>query len=117
MVKKTLSVIGAILLLGSAFGVATALDKKYDQQNQVKVLELRLEYKILQDRRENIQEQIWSICDRWSQKFEESTGEFPETQEELEQFMPEEIRDMYRALKIKLKELDEELLKLSKVKE
>ena len=61
MMNKIISIIGAIIALGSVY---VAIDSRYAHSEEMKKLDMRLEQKIIEDRSERLQDRIWNYEDR-----------------------------------------------------
>ena len=67
--KELITSITAILILfGMIFGVYKYIDTRYALAEEVKKVEKRLDYKILSDQYNAIQQRIWTIQDRFQKK-------------------------------------------------
>jgi len=78
--KETIGLITAIIvLIGLVFGVYFWLEKRYALAEEMKKIEQRLDYKILADQLQAIQERIWQIMDRFKNR-------------EMDQTVQEELR-------------------------
>jgi len=76
---------------------------------KVEMVSERLEQKIIQDRMDKLQERMWSMEDRWGEKFMVEKNRIHDTLDELLHFMTPEARDHYRRLWKEYEELEAEL--------
>lgn len=79
---------------GFIWGSQSYLEKRYALAEDVEKLSNRLDQKILEDRRDNIQQRIWKLEDKYSNE------------------IPDDIKDQYRQFQKELEELDKKLDKL-----
>jgi len=86
----TISIIAITTLIGLLFSLENYVAKAKDLEQ----LEIRLDQKIIQDKIDFFQTQIWKFEDRYGYNVEQ---------------MKIEIRDTYRRLKKRLKEAEKEL--------
>jgi predicted mannosyl-3-phosphoglycerate phosphatase (HAD superfamily) len=67
---------GILILFGIMFGTYQYFENRYALAEEVKKIEKRIDYKILSDQLQMIQERIWKIEDRFQKKkMEETTKE------------------------------------------
>ncbi len=67
---------GLLVLFGIMFGTYQYFENRYALAEEVKKIEKRIDYKILSDQLQMIQERIWKIEDRFRKKqMEETTKE------------------------------------------
>lgn len=100
--QKYLTVFMLIVAVG---GVLLGWESRYAKADQVRMIEQRLDQKILQDRMESIQERMWKMEDKWAERFSIETGRIHDTLEELLHYMTPEARDQYRFLQYEYQEL------------
>ncbi len=62
------TIIAILTILGFAFGAFFWVDGPYANSEDVKKLEKRLDYTILSDQAQSIQQRIWTIKDRFEGK-------------------------------------------------
>lgn len=68
MNKTVQSILAIITLVSTAFGVYFYVDNKYALANDLEKVKQRLEYKIVSDHVQSIQDRIWKIEDRFQKK-------------------------------------------------
>ena len=107
--KKTGSIIGAILTIASLIGVAFAVDSHFAKAEELSYVSDRLEHKIISDRITDIDERLWKIESRWQDQFQKENNRFPNGIDELLQYMNEDAREYYKKLKKERDELDLQL--------
>lgn len=59
---------GILILFGIMFGAYQFFEKRYALAEEVKKIEKRIDYKIISDQMQTIQERIWKIEDRFQKK-------------------------------------------------
>ncbi len=74
------AIIAILTILGFAFGAFFYIDGHYANCEDVKKIEKRLDYKILSDQLQSIQQRIWTIKERFEGRKMDKT-----TTEELQQ--------------------------------
>lgn len=94
--KKVITYLSALVLLGSVIGAWVFADDRWAKAQQLFALECRLDQKIDQDKANWIQQRIWTLEDRYSQ------GN-----------MPVSVKEEYRQLKKQLNKLLNKLRKRS----
>jgi hypothetical protein len=99
MFNKIGMIAGLLVTLFTLGGFAISADKHYAKTASVDTLEFRLENKIINDRMNTLQDQMWKIEDRWSAEFKEEFERHADDLDELIQYMPPRDRDQYRKLK------------------
>lgn len=92
------TIIAILTILGFAFATYFYVDNKYAPAEDLKKVEKRLDYKIVSDQAQSVQERIWKIEDRHPDKSKMDTT----TKEEM------------RTLELKQKELNEKMKTLEK---
>ena len=97
--KKIRNILGIIIAVGAVIGILFSLDAYVAKAKDVQQLEIRLDQKILQDRSDFLQEQIWKFEDRYGYNLGE---------------MKEDMRDRYRRLKKSLEDAKNKLRILTK---
>lgn len=80
--------------LATLFGGASFVDTRYAHQDNVVLIEMRLEQKILTDRANQLQQRIWKIEDRYGIDLFEAPGP---------------IKEEYRQLKDEMADVDQEI--------
>ena len=68
LTKLVASIIGLLTLFGFLFGAYQFFDNRYALSEEVKKVEKRLDYKILSDQYNAIQQREWTIQDRYQGK-------------------------------------------------
>ena len=106
--KQAGAIIGAVLMIASVVGVSYALKDTVATKAEVSAVSERLDNKILDDRIAALQERIWNMEDRWSERFFKRHDRYPATTEELVAFMSEEARGTYRDMVEELEALEEQ---------
>jgi hypothetical protein len=88
-------IIAILTILGFAFGAYFYIDGKYASCEDVKKIEKRLDYKIISDQLQAIQDRIWKILDRFQGKKMDMT-----TEEELRtlEVKKEQLREKTKIL-------------------
>ncbi len=67
--KQAIGVLGTLAtIIGITWGAYSFLDLKYAHAEEVKMIEKRLDIKILEDNITHLQNRIWSIEDRYQNK-------------------------------------------------
>ena len=92
--KKLAALIGITIGICTLIGIILTTDSYFAKASEVKMLEYRVDQKIIQDYTRDLQERIWKIEDRFGTDC--ST-------------MPEGVRTTYRELKAE-KELQDKIL-------
>ena len=92
--KKIITYLSALVLLGSVIGAWVFADDRWAKVQQVIELECRLDQKIDQDKANWIQQRIWVLEDRYRQSS-----------------MPVSVKEEYRQLKKQLNDLLNKLRK------
>ncbi len=89
------TIIAVLTILSFAFAAFFWIDNYYANSEDVKKLEKRLDYKIISDQVQSIQQRIWIITDRFEGKKMDQT-----TKEEFQQLEKNkgELGDKLRAL-------------------
>lgn len=95
--KIIILIISAITLSGMIWGSWRHFDSTYARASEVRQLEERLDYKIIQDQVNGLQDRIWKLDDRFQGKK-----------------MPTEILEEYRRLKKDKEYLEKKLDGVSK---
>jgi predicted phage-related endonuclease len=90
LIEKIISI---VVLLSFAFGTYFFIDNRYASADSVKQVEQRLDYKINSDQRDQIQNQMWKLEDRYKDVDK----------------MPKDVKDNYRDLQNRKQKLDESL--------
>lgn len=96
--KKIALIIGVVISLSTVTGIIFKLDGRWAKADTVKMLSMRLDIKIIEDYRKAVQARIWQLDDR-----------HPDPN-----LMPISIKEEYRDLKQKLKDLDKQIENLLK---
>jgi hypothetical protein len=94
------TITGVLILFGILFGSYQYFEKRYALAEEVKKIEKRIDYKILSDQLQMIQERIWKIQDRAQQK----------------KTVDETTKEELRSLEIKKQETQKKLDSLEKEK-
>lgn len=95
MLKKIITIVSFLIVLGGAVGGLMAWSDTFAKQCDLEVLSSRLEQKILDDRLHNLQQRMWSLEDRYG------GPEVP--------LAPNEIKIEYRQLKLELEAVKRKL--------
>jgi septal ring factor EnvC (AmiA/AmiB activator) len=90
--KKTQIICGIIVALISITGALFAVDQRYAKSGDVKLVSIRLELKILQDRLNEVNDRIWKLEDRYRG-----------------QTAPPEVRDEIRQLRKEKEKLERQI--------
>ena len=93
MIKKLSAILGLILAVGAVYAGARGVESRYALNRDLKLVEYRLNQKILQDEYKFIQRRIWALEDRYKSPRD----------------MPPEIRRQYRDLKLRLQQLERKM--------
>jgi hypothetical protein len=93
------STVAVILTLISLISAVLAAESHYAKQSYVAFVQYRLDQKITVDQRDDIQNQVWKIEDRYRK--EDGTVD--------ENKMPPDMREQYRKLKDNLEEKQKEV--------
>ena len=107
--KKILMALALITSIAAVVGVGARLDARYARASVVSAVSERLDNKILRDRRDALQERLWSLEDRHAERFWTDKGRAHEDIEELVAWMNRNDRDQWRRLVAELEEVEMEL--------
>ena len=110
--KKIGAWAGVIIALVTIVGFASSLDGRYAKADQVNRIETKVDLTILKLRMEAVQERMWKIEDRQTEKFVMEFNRYP-TSAELVAYMPEVTRDQYRALCTEYADLEAQIKALT----
>ena len=105
--KKTQTIIGIIIGLTVIFGVLAGVDSRYAKAEFAEQTAERLEQKIDGDRMDDLQAKMWSMEDRWAERFVAQYNRHHDDMDELLHFMTKEDRERYRELEKEYKRLEE----------
>ena len=105
--KRVLMILALITSIAAVVGIGAAVDARYAKSATVSQVSERLERKIDQDRLDDLQKRMWSIEDRWGERFIVEKNRIHDDMAELLQFMTPEARDHYRELEKEYKALTE----------
>ena len=104
--KRAQTVIGVIIGLSVIFGIVAGIDHRYAKADVVSQVSDRLESKIDQDRMDDLQRRMWSLEDRWGERFIVKFNRIHDDMDELLHFMTPEAREHYRELEKEYKALE-----------
>jgi len=91
------TIIGILVIIGVFFGAYQYQESRYAKCGELKAIEQRLDYKILTDQSQSIQQRIWTIEDRYKGKE-----------------MPDSVKEEYRKLLEDKKRAEQKILILEK---
>ena len=117
MVTKIKLFVGTLLALIALGTVLVQFESQYEKKayaiecreevkDEINYLSLRLDLKLIQDRMNNIDEQMYEMRKRTRKEFVEQHGRQPRNNEELIQNMSEEDRKKYRELEKEYRDLE-----------
>lgn len=92
--KTVTSIIAICSMMGIIFGAYFWMDERYALSEELKQVQQRLDYKIVGDRVNSLQERIWSIEDRAKVK------PLDRTAEEQLRYMKQQLQDERDRLKV-----------------
>ena len=93
--KKIIAILSSITFIASIVAGVIFIEERYASAKDLKLVAMRLEQKIQQDRSHVLQERLWSIEDRYINKK-----------------MPEEIKKQYRYLKEEFNNIEKTIEKI-----
>ena len=96
------SVASLAALVTSLYSGAVWIDDRYANKDDVRLIELRLEQKIQQDRVQQIQQRIWQIEDRYRDKLQR-----PENSDAYNEYR--KLKDELEGLKAAQQEMEREI--------
>ena len=100
MLKRIVLIISIIIGFSTISGIVYSLDTRWAKTSKLNLLEQRLDQKILNDRSYSLQERIWKIEDRYTNK----------------SIIPETVKEELRFLKLKKEKIELELIILDNKK-
>lgn len=103
--KKITAITVIIISLSAVTGLVFKLDGRWAKAGTVKLLSMRLDIKILEDRLSALQERIWKLEDRYPGIHREFIHGTPSP-------TPVSVKEEYRDLKKKISELKKQIDKL-----
>jgi len=119
MIKKILMITALVAGFSGTFTIIKGLDGHYAKAAQLEEVKTDLEFVIeeqirtkIESRMKDIQARLWTLEDRWAERFLKQTGESHDTLEELKNFMTPEARSDFRQLEKEYADLQKELKKL-----
>ena len=115
--KRALMVLALVTSIAAVVGVGATLDARYAKSEVVAAVSERLDTKILRDRRDALQERIWKVEDRHTERFWADKGRAPNDIEELVAWMDTASRDQWRRLLAELARVEKELDRRAKEKD
>lgn len=95
-----------LLTLSAVVGGVVTVEARYASTDQLEQVSDRLNQKILQDRLAGLQERLWSLEDRWSDRFYGTHQRYPATFDELLAWVPDEAREQFRDLLREIREIE-----------
>jgi len=91
------TIIGILAILGVFFGAYQYQEMRYAKCGELKAVEQRLDYKIVSDQAQSIQQRIWTLEERYKGNI-----------------MPESVLEEYRKLLEDKKRMEQKMLILEK---
>jgi hypothetical protein len=118
--RQILPALGVILTIGAVVTLGGAVDSRYaksamveaelvEAAEEVTLVSARLDRKILQDKIDYKQKQIWDLQNRWTERFVKAKEREPVSLDELKAFMFPDARETLRDYEKQLEELKAEL--------
>ena len=107
---KLISAVFAVVIgLSTVVGVGARLDGRYARAAELSRVADDLDRHVIEVRMKAIQERLWNMEDKWSERYKKDNGGIHRTLDELVAYMTPEDRKRFRRLQAEYADLEKEL--------
>ena len=102
-------VLGTLISVTVVIGIVAKVDQRYTCEALASAVNEDLKEHKIEVRMKHLQERMWTMEDRWGERYKENQGRIHHTMHELVMFMTAEARETYRELEAEYEALEAEL--------